>query len=269
MNSIKFQRYYVEKSLQDYFFCSDEDRLKMRDTVKDCKDEFSSRIYLKLQLRLMYIDIEMILIEAYIQSLSEDFQKFLTYKVHDRMPMVKISFAMAASEPMLFHWYNTIIDEITHLIFYDILPDSMLFNEKLLMNLINVFNLRINFIEDNYKYAKEWLDHNWYHYLVLSRDTFQVSLQCLHDCLQKDIENNFYESVIAYKSQHLSDNISEVAAHCDTSQSRISRCFKKFRLDVYKKLGDKFFINPRPVRIDMEEEESTPMDFLLQSVDEY
>ena len=226
------KRIIVEKALQDYFLFTTDDRKRQSEYIKDCEDH-PTRVYIKTTLRAQRISIDFILVEAYIQTLSEEFRSYLKNKYIKRLTNVQISQVMSCSESMLFHWSNIIINDLSSLLFYEI-SENMLFNEKLLMNLINVFNRRIHFIEDNECQCRDWLDVKWYNAIVKQRDRFEVLLQYLQDCLRKHLgDKDIYYAIVIAKSQNLQDTTSMIADKCMTSQSCVSRCLLKYKAVVF------------------------------------
>ncbi len=222
------KRIIVEKCLEDYFLVTADDRKRRSEIIKSCEDH-PTRVYIKTTLRAQRISINFIIVEAYIQTLSEEFQSFLRYKYVKAMTNVQISQIMSCSESMLFHWSNIIIDDLSNLLFYG-LSENMLFNETLLLNLINVFNRRIHFIEDNEEQCKDWLDQKWYTAIVRQRDRFEILLQYLQDCLRNHLgDKDIYYIIISAKSQNLQDTASILASKCNTSQSCVSRCIQRYK----------------------------------------
>lgn len=225
----------VEKCLEDYYLFTADDRKRQIQYIKDCEDH-PTRVYIKTTLRAQRISIDFILVEAYIQTLSEEFKTYLKNKYIKRMTNVQISQAMNSSESMLFHWSNIIVEDLSNLLFYEI-SENMLFNEKLLLNLVNVFNRRIHFIEDNDAQCKNWLDMKWYNAIVKQRDRFEILLQYLQDCLRNHLgEKDIYYSVVIAKSKNLQDTTSMIASLCKTSQSNVSRCILKYKNVVFSLL---------------------------------
>ena len=226
----------VEKCLEDYFLFTADDRKRQSEIIKDCESH-PTRVYIKTTLRAQRISIDFILVESYIQTLSDEFKDYLKYKYVKNLTIPQITQAMNCSDTMVYHFSNIITEDLSNLLLYEI-SDNMLFNEKLLMNLVNVFNRRIHVIEDNEEQCKEWLDMKWYNAIVKQRDRFEIILQYLQDCLRNHLgEKDIYYSIITAKSKNLQDTTSMLASRCKTSQSNVSRCLAKYKTVIFKVLN--------------------------------
>ncbi len=228
MYSPNFRKIIVDKALEDYYSLNQDMRARQRSILKDCQN-FPNRVYIKTTLRLQRMDINMILIEAYISTLSDEYKSYLEYKFVKKLMNHQICTVLNASDSSLFRMHNFIVTDLGNLMFYGI-SDNMMFNEKLLMNLVNVFNDRVHFIEDN-ALEEDWLDMKWFNAIVYQRDRFSLMLQYLQDCLRKE-PKDLYSLVVYYKSQNLQETAIWLAAQCNTSQPAVSHSLKKYKSNL-------------------------------------
>lgn len=235
MYSPNFRKIIVNKALEDYYSLNKDMRARQRVILKDCQN-FPNRVYIKTTLRLQRMDINMILIEAYISTLSEEYKNYLEYKFVKKLMTHQIASLLNTSDSSLTRIHNFIVADIGNLMFYGI-SDNMMFNEKLLMNLVNVFNDRVHFIEDN-ALNEDWLDMKWFNAIVYQRDRFSLMLQHLQDCLRED-PKDLYSLVVYYKSQNLQETAIWLAAQCNTSQPAVSHSLKKYKSNLLKFLDEK------------------------------
>ncbi len=235
MNSPDFRKIIVDKAFDDYYRLNEDIRIRQRAILKDCQD-YPNRVYTKTTLRLQRLDLNMLLIEAYISTLSEEYQKFLEYKFVKKLSNVQIQQALNSSDSYLFRLYNNIVIDLGNLFFYDI-SDNMLFNEKLLMNLVNVFSNRVHFIEDN-ALEEDWLDKKWFNAVLYQKKRFSIMLQYLQDVLRTD-PRDLFSTVVYQKSENLQESTIWLASACKTTQPAVSHCLKKYKNNLLELLDKK------------------------------
>ena len=145
-----------------------------------CLGKISNANMTKIFLKIQREHLNCIVVNAVIDNLSVEKQKFLEYKYKKKWSLIKLEFELNVSKAQLCVWHSEILEQIENMLFYK-LDDKDYFNIKKIISMILILDQQITYLESS---CERIVNRESLRYLINMQTKYRKLYKIINDSIQ-------------------------------------------------------------------------------------